>query len=82
MFIATLFVAVVSARDYDAHLTTRRLHRKKRALRHTNERVDDQEEVQFWTRLMKVGSMPEGVSHSSVILYIDYVCIAQINAGL
>ena len=71
---AIIFVGIAHAHEYDEHQTIRRLARKKEVARRRIDRIDtDKEDVEFWTRLMKVGSMPNGgVSHTligTVILY-------------
>ncbi len=64
MFIAALFVGSASAIDYVNVIKTRRLNKHKRALRNKNAAVEE-EDVAFWTRLLKegnVGSLPVGSS--------------------
>lgn len=65
---AIIFVGIAYAHEYaDKHQTIRRLNRKKEVARRTIHRMDnDKDDVEFWTRLMKVGgSMPDGgVSHT------------------
>lgn len=62
---AIIFVGIAHAHEYVEQQTIRRLVRKKEVGRRTIDRMyNNKEDVEFWTRLMKVGSMPNGgVSH-------------------
>jgi hypothetical protein len=73
---AIIFVGIAHAHEYaDKHQMIRRLNRKKEVARRTIDRMDyDKEDVEFWTRLMKVGgSMPDGGVSSTLIRICDCV---------